>query len=186
MNIKKIKQLNCSNAFHYFAYQEYEISSEMAEEKAFLAFLKSPYFTYSNNHREHCCGPFDNSKLDTAHFRIIESESIYKNCNIFFSEVKYYLDFMPNSNQEAIEFDKTQIDKQIETSFSIIRANTPKNASLFTIGYLKKYEDDKIRFEANLGLTRLSLHDYAPVFEYYKIFISVKENLIQVYYFLWD
>jgi hypothetical protein len=186
MDIKKIKQLNCSNVFHYFAYQEYEISSEMAEEEAFLAFLKSPHFTYSTNHREHCCGPFDNSNLDFAHFKIIPSDDIYKNRNIFFSEVKYYLDFMPNSNPEAIEFDKIQIDKQIEASFSIIKANIPQSSSLFTIGYLKKYEDDKIRFEANPGLTRQSLNDNADVFEYYKIFVSVKENLIQVYYFLWD
>jgi hypothetical protein len=186
MNIKKIKQIDCSHVFHYFAYQEYKISTKITEEEAFLAFIKSPHFTYSTNHRVHCCGPFDNSKLDVAHFRIIESEKIYKNCGIFFSEVKYYLDFMPNSNPEAIEFDKSQIDKQIETSFSIIRANTPKSASLFSIGYLKKYEDDKIRVEANAGLTRLSLNDYAGVFEYYKIFVSVNENLIQVYYFLWD
>jgi hypothetical protein len=186
MIISKTKQLNCSNAFHYFAYQEYEISSEMKVEEAFLAFLKSPHFTYSNNHRVHCCGPFDNSKLDIAHFRIIKSENIYKNCGIFFAEVKHYLDFMPNSNFEAIEFDKTQIDKQIEASFSIIRANIPKSSSLFTIGYYKKYEDDKMRVEANAGLTRLSLHDYASVFEYYKILIGINERLIQVYYFLWD
>lgn len=186
MTVKKIKQLNCSNNFHYFAYQEYEISSEMTEEKAFLAFIKSPHFTYSTNHGEHCCGPFDNSRLDIIHFKSVQSNKIDKNCGIFFSKVKYYLDFMPNSNPGAIEFDKIQIDKQIEASFSIIRANIPKSSSLFTIGYYKKYENDTLKVEANHGLTRLSLHDYASVFEYYKIFIGVNDNSIQVYYFLWD
>jgi hypothetical protein len=186
MIFQKIDEVSCNVIFHYFAYQKYETTAIMPENEMISAFLKSPFFTYSNNHRAHCCGPFDNSKVDLTHFRQIPVEDIYKSSKKFLDTYGVFLDFMPNSTPKAREEDKFAIKNLFYEAKEIIEAHFPQSSTLYTLGYLKKYVDDKIRFEANEGLTRASLHESAPVFEYYKILISAKDNFVEVYYFLWD
>jgi hypothetical protein len=186
MIFQKINEISYAVCFHYFAYKKYETTTTAPESEMISAFLKSPFFTYSNNHREHCCGPFDNSKVDLTHFRQIPVDDIYKSSKKFLDTYQFFLDFMPNSTPKAREEDKFAINDLFYKSKEIIEAHFPQSSLLYTLGYFKKYKDDQIRVEANEGLTRASLNDYAPVFEYYKIFISAKDNFVEVYYFLWD